>query len=358
MAEELFGTGGVLEAIWGWPPPMLDPAGPYAARVTTLAWVLITIGLVVTAIIVAALYVAWRGPERWRRALGGERAVWIGGIAFPALVLTALLVWGLTLTASLSSPITGTERRIRVTGEMWWFRVDYLGPDGAVIARDANEIHLPVGEPVVLELRSADVIHSFWVPHLSGKKDMIPGRTTLLRVEADRPGRWGGVCAEYCGGPHALMGFVAVTHEPEAYRRWLAARMIGPPRSSGEPLAPAILPDAAPQPGAGERPGLAPRRELAVAGDAALGRQLFMDSGCGACHRVAGTPANGLAGPDLTHLGSRLTLGAGILPNHRGTLIGWIGDSQSIKPGNRMPSYDRLSAEQLDAIAAWLEQQT
>ncbi|MBC7160361.1 MAG: c-type cytochrome [Porphyrobacter sp.] len=332
MAEELFGTGGVLEAIWGWPPPMLDPAGPYAAPVTTLAWVLIAIGLVVTAIIVAALYVAWRGPERWRRALGGERAVWIGGIAFPALVLTALLVWGLMLTASLSSPITGTERRIRVTGEMWWFRVDYLGPDGAVIARDANEIHLPVGEPVVLELRSADVIHSFWVPHLSGKKDMIPGRTTLLRLEADRPGRWGGVCAEYCGGPHALMGFVAVTHEPEAYRRWLAGRMIGRPRPSGEPLA--------------------------VAGDPALGRQLFMDSGCGACHRVAGTQANGLAGPDLTHLGSRLTLGAGILPNHRGTLIGWIGDSQSIKPGNRMPSYDRLSAEQLDAIAAWLEQQT
>ena len=349
MLEELFGTGGVLEAIWGWPPPVLDPAGPYAARVTILAWVLFGMGLVVTAIIIAALYVAAKGPAKWRQKLGGEKAVWIGGIAFPAVVLTALLIWGLTLTASLSSAITGTEQRIRVTGEMWWFRVQYLDADGDVVMEDANELHLPVGQPVVLELRSADVIHNFWVPHLSGKKDMIPGRTLLLRIEASEAGRFGGVCAEYCGGPHALMGFVTVSHQPDDYRRWLASRTA---RS-----APPTLPAQAPQPNTGALPGLVPQRELAVAGDAAQGRQLFMESGCGACHRVAGTEANGLAGPDLTHVGSRLTLGAGILPNHRGTLVGWIGDSQSIKPGNRMPSYDRLSAGQLNAIAAWLEQQ-
>lgn len=314
----------MIEALWGWPPPVFDPAGPYAESVTTLAWVLLGMGVAVTAIVVAALWVALRGPDALKRKLGGERTVWIGGVAFPGVVLTALLVWGLALTASLTEGITGDEMRVRVTAEMWWFRVEYLDEDGNVLVADANELHLPVGEPVVLELQSADVIHSFWVPHLSGKKDMIPGRTTLLRVQADRPGRFGGVCAEYCGGPHALMGFVAIAHGQDDFRRWLAAKA---------------------------------RRQAASAPGGGAGRRLFMDSGCAACHRVAGTPANGLAGPDLTHVGSRQTLGAGILPNNRGTLIGWIGDSQSIKPGNRMPSYDMLSAEELEAIAIWLEQQ-
>jgi cytochrome c oxidase subunit 2 len=313
----------MTEALWGWPPPVLDPAGPYAESVTLLAWGLFAMGLFVTAIVVAALWIALKGPARLKAKIGGEKVVWIGGIAFPAVVLTGLLIWGLMLTASLTRPITGDEMRIRVTGEMWWFRVEYIGPGGETIFEDANEVHIPVGEPVVFELTSADVIHSFWVPNLSGKKDMIPGRTTLLRVEADRAGRFGGVCAEYCGGPHALMGFVAVAHEPEEWAEWLASRTA--------PSAPT--------------------------GAAGRGRDLFMESGCAACHRVAGTEAGGRAGPDLTHIGSRLTLGAGILPNHRGTLIGWIGDSQSIKPGNRMPSYDQLPAEDLHAIAAWLEQQ-
>jgi cytochrome c oxidase subunit 2 len=329
---------------------MLDPAGPYAESVTVLAWVLFAMGLFVTGVVVAALWIALRGPDWLKAKIGGEKAIWIGGIAFPAVVLTALLIWGLMLTASLTKPITGDEMRIRVTGEMWWFRVEYLGPDGEIVMEDANEVHIPVGEPVVFELTSADVIHSFWVPHLSGKKDMIPGRTTLLRVEADRAGRFGGVCAEYCGGPHALMGFVAVAHRPEEWTEWLASR-----------TAPTEAPARIAQASRVDLPGALPLAEgpLAVQaeGDAARGRELFMESGCAACHRVGGTEATGRAGPDLTHVGSRLTLGAGILPNHRGTLIGWIGDSQSIKPGNRMPSYDVLPAEDLDAIAAWLEQQ-
>ena len=317
----------MIEPLWGWPPPVLDPAGPYAASVTTLAWALLAMGVAVTGVVIAALWLALRGPARLKDRLGGERTVWIGGIVFPGAVLTALLIWGLTLTASLTEDVTGEEMRVRVTGEMWWFRVEYLDRAGNVVVADANELHLPVGRPVVLELGSADVIHSFWVPHLSGKKDMIPGRTTLLRVEADRAGRFGGVCAEYCGGPHALMGFVTVAHEPGDFRQWLTRRAA---RQAGAPTA---------------------------VGGAAEGRRLFMQSGCAACHRIAGTEANGLAGPDLTHVGSRLTLGAGILPNNRGTMIGWIGDSQSIKPGNRMPSYDMLSAEELGRIAAFLEAQ-
>ncbi|MXO84437.1 c-type cytochrome [Altererythrobacter aurantiacus] len=333
----------IFDAWWGWPPPVLDPAGPYADSVVILAWVLIGMSVVVTGIVVAALYVAIKGPERWRARLGGEKAVWIGGIAFPGVVLTGLLVWGLTLTASLTEPVPEDAMRVRVTGYMWWFGVEYLDENGDVVMRDANELHLPVGRPVVIELASADVIHSFWVPNLSGKEDMIPGRLNELVIQADRPGRFGGVCAEYCGGPHALMGFVAVAHEPADWRAWLAGR-----RAARPELADQEVPGTVPQ----VRPAVAQERGASLAG-----RQLFMDSGCAACHRVAGTQANGLVGPDLSHVGSRLTLGAGILPNNRGTMIGWIGDSQSIKPGNRMPSYDMLSAEELEAIAIWLEQQ-
>jgi len=340
----------MLEPLWGWPPPVLDPAGPYADSVTLLAWVLLAMGVVVTVIVLAALWVALRGAAGLKRKLGGEKTVWIGGVAFPAVVLTALLIWGLTLTASLTREITGEEMRVRVTGEMWWFRVEYLGRDGNVLIRDANELHLPVGEPVVLELRSADVIHSLWIPNLSGKKDMVPGRTLLLRIQADKPGRYGGVCAEYCGGPHALMGFVAVAHDAAGWRRWLAERSAALPPVA-EQRVPGALPPTTPR-----RPeDMPPVAETLPQYDPRRGWQLFLDSGCAACHRIAGTEANGLAGPDLTHVGSRLTLGAGILPNNRGTMIGWIGDSQSIKPGNRMPSYDMLSAEELGHIAAFLE---
>ena len=340
----------MIDALWGWPPPVLDPAGPYSGKVTTLAWSLFGLGAFVTLVVVFALWVAIKGPDKWKAKLGGERAILLGGVAFPGVVLTALLVWGLTLTASLTEPIHGDEMRIRVTGEMWWFRVQYLDPSGAVVMEDANEIHIPVGRPVVLELESADVIHSFWVPHLSGKKDMIPGRRTLLRIEADRAGEFGGVCAEYCGGQHALMGFIAVVHEPAAWQSWLADRM-DTLANAAEPVAQ----ESQRYPGDAD---LYPTEaEYLERYDARRGYDLFMETGCAACHRIAGSEANGLAGPDLTHIASRRSLGAGILPNHRGTLIGWIGDSQSIKPGNRMPSYDRLSAEDLGHIAAFLELQ-
>jgi cytochrome c oxidase subunit 2 len=337
------GSSDIFDAWWGWPPPVLDPAGPYADSVVVLAWALIGMGVAVTAIVVAAVYVAIKGPDRWKAKLGGEKAIWIGGIAFPGVVLTGLLVWGLTLTASLTEPVPEDAMRIRVTGYMWWFDVEYLDEQGNVIMRDANELHLPVGEPVVVELASEDVIHSFWVPNLSGKEDMIPGRLNELVIQADGAGRYGGVCAEYCGGQHALMGFVTVAHDRADWNDWIAGRSRSRPRVADQDV-----------------PGEVPAITSAVAHSATnalSGRQLFMDSGCAACHRVAGTEANGLIGPDLTHVGSRLTLGAGILPNNRGTMIGWIGDSQSIKPGNRMPSYDMLSAEELEAIAIWLEQQ-
>ena len=309
----------------GWPPPVLDPAGPYAGSITTLSWVLFALGIVVTAAVLAALYFALFGSRETQRKLGGTRAIWIGGVAFPVVVLGALLVWGLTLTRDLSDAITGDELRVRVTGEMWWWRVAYLDADGRTVVEDANELHIPAGQPVVLELESGDVLHSFWVPRLSGKLDMIPGRRNLMRIQADAPGVYGGQCAEYCGGPHALMGFAVVAHEPDQYARLMQARRV--------------------------------RERSTVTNVASPGARLFRSAGCAACHRIAGTAANGLAGPDLTYVGARRTLGAGILPNNRGTLMGWIGNSQAIKPNNRMPAYAMLSSAELTALAAYLEAQ-
>ena len=313
------------DALAGWPPPVLDPAGPYAGSISLLSWLLLAIAGVVALVVVAALWVALFGSERSRRRLGGARTIWIGGVAFPLVVLTGLLVYGLSLTGSLTAPIRGDEMRVRVTGEMWWWRVAYLGSDGQPLLHDANELHIPVGRPVVLELRSADVIHSFWVPRLTGKLDMVPGRTNLLRIQADEPGVYGGQCAEYCGGPHALMGFVVVAHPADRFAALIAAR-----RGAAVASRPADP-------------------------DLARGAELFTSAGCAACHRIAGTAANGLAGPDLSHVGSRRMLGAGILPNNRGTMMGWIGNSQAIKPGNRMPPYHALSAADLAALAAYLE---
>lgn len=308
----------------GWPPPIFDPAGPYAGSITLLSWILLGMAAVVMIIVLAALYFALFGRRETQQKLGGAKVIWIGGVIFPVVVLTALLIYGLSLTRHLSDPIRGDELRVRITGEMWWWRVAYLGRDGREVMQDANELHIPAGQPVVLELESADVIHSFWVPRLTGKLDMIPGRRNLMRIQANTPGIFGGQCAEFCGGPHALMGFTVVAHEPETFATLMAARL---------------------------------RRERIEVPALQAGAQLFQSAGCAACHRIAGTPANGLAGPDLTHVGARRTLGAGILPNNLGTMMGWIGNSQAIKPNNRMPPYHMLTSEQLTALAVYLEAQ-
>lgn len=308
----------------GWPPPMLDPAGPYAGSIATLSWILFAMAAAVMLVVLGALYLALFGRPAMQSKLGGKTVIWLGGVAFPAVVLTVLLVYGLSLTRNLSSPAQGNELRVRITGEMWWWRVAYLDQGGREVIQDANELHIPAGRPIVLELESADVIHSFWVPRLSGKLDMIPGRRNVLRIQADAPGIFGGQCAEFCGGPHALMGFTVIAHEPAQFARLMQMRMA---------------------------------REQATPVAAGGGAQLFETAGCAACHRIAGTGANGLAGPDLTYVGTRRTLGAGILPNNRGAMMGWIGNSQAIKLNNRMPPYTVLSAEQLTELAIYLEAQ-
>ncbi len=307
---------------------MLDPAGPFAGPIQTVAWVLFVMAAVVMVVVLVALGVALFGPRKWKRRVGGERLIWIAGLAFPVVVLTGLLIYGLTTTARVADAPKAGEMRVRVTGEMWWWRVAYLDGQGREIVQDANEVHIPAGQPVVFELESADVIHSFWVPRLGGKTDMIPGRRNFMRLQADAPGTYGGQCAEYCGGPHALMGLVVVAHAPDDYATWLE-RQSRPATAVPSAQGPLALIDQ--------------------------GRNVFAASGCAACHTIRGTEANGLAGPDLTHVGSRQTLGAGILPNNQGTMAGWISDSQSLKPGNRMPSYAVLSGQDVRAVAAYLE---
>ena len=313
---------GLAEALSGWPPPVLDPHGPFSNTVTTLAWVLIALVTLIFLGVCAALWVALYGSDELRARLGGERVVRWFGLIIPAGVLFLLLAWGTALVAGMTA-IQGDELRMRVSGNIYWWRVSYLDAAGREVLADANELHIPVGRPVVVDMVSEDVIHSFWVPKLGGKMDMIPGRTNRLKLQADRAGRYGGQCAEFCGGAHALMGFVVVAHEAADWQRWLEARR--------KPAA------------------------VALGAEALRGRQLFSEVGCAACHRVAGTQAQGLSGPDLTFVGARQSLGAGILPNTRATLIGWIGDSQSIKPNNRMPAYRSLKAEELNALASYME---
>ncbi len=326
MSQPTSSSSSLAEALSGWPPPVLDPHGPFSNTVSTLAWVLIGLVTLIFVLVCVAMWVALYGSDELRAKLGGERMVRWFGLILPAGVLFVLLGWGMTMLAGLTT-INGDELRMRVSGNIYWWRVSYLDADGKETFADANELHIPVGRPVVIDMVSEDVIHSFWVPKLGGKMDMIPGRTNRLKLQADKPGNYGGQCAEFCGGAHSLMGFIVVAHEPAEWQRWLDSRVA---RAS----APA-----------------------AASGDAEVqrGQQLFGEVGCAACHRVAGTAAQGLSGPDLTHVGSRRSLGAGILPNTRGTLVGWIGDSQSIKPNNRMPSYRSLQAAELNALAAYME---
>jgi cytochrome c oxidase subunit II len=248
--------------------------------------------------------------------------VWGGGVALPGLTLTALIPYVLSVGGQMRTPILPNHLTVDVTGHLYWWEMSYRRPDGLSAVTSANELRLPVGEPVEVFLRAADVIHSFWVPNLAGKTDMIPGRVTRMVIQADRPGVYRGQCAEYCGAQHALMAFDVIAIPRAEFDAWLA----GLAHPAREPETPE-------------------RHE---------GRELFVALGCGACHAVRGL-TEGRLGPDLTQVGARRSLAAGTLKNGVGNLAGWIASAQHLKPGNRMPSYDQLHGPQLRALAAYLE---
>jgi cytochrome c oxidase subunit 2 len=239
------------------------------------------------------------------------------------VLLTILLGWSTWRSARLVPQGSGGALAISVTGKMWWWEVHYRDPASGREIATANEIRIPVGRTVYLGLNAADVIHSLWVPALAGKRDMIPGRVTGLALRADKPGIYRGQCAEYCGTQHANMALHVVALAPAEFDAWLAHQA---------------------------RPASVPAAELP-----ARGRAVFLEQRCQACHTIRGVAESSRLGPDLTHVGSRLQIGAGLLRNHRGALAGWIADPQALKPGVFMPAASGLDGESLRALAAYLE---
>ena len=300
----------------------LNPAGRGAEQIAELFWWMVG-GAVVTWLVVIGLSIYGIRAQPDKEHRGPFKLLIIGGgVVLPTLVLAAYLIYGLALLPDLVEPAPEGSLTVAVSGEQWWWRVRYLPPDGDPVEL-ANEIRLPVGEPVEFVLDSPDVIHSFWIPTLGGKIDMIPGRRTRLALEPTRTGVFHGVCAEYCGTSHALMRFSVVVQEPDDFQRWLDAQ---------------------------RAPAQEPQTPLA-----ARGKDLFLANGCGACHAVRGTPADGVVGPDLTHVGSRLSLAAGTLPNERDDFLEWIAHTEAVKPGVHMPAFGMLPQEDLQALAVYLD---
>jgi len=244
------------------------------------------------------------------------------GVVIPLLTVIALVGGSLTLGHSIAAKPPADALTIKIVGRMWWWEVHYLHEDGSVAATTANEMYIPVGQPVKLLLTSREVIHSFWVPQLHGKTDMLPGRTNATWFTAEETGVYRGQCAEFCGSQHALMMFTVRAVPPDKFRTWLATQQQS-----------ARLPTNAQE-----------RR----------GQRVFMENDCGQCHRLRGASASGTLGPDLTHFGSRSTLAAGVRPNNTGHLAGWIADPQKIKPGNKMPA-TLLTPQQLLDLVAYLQ---
>jgi cytochrome c oxidase subunit II len=308
----------------------LDAAGQRAQIILPLTW--FTLGLSVLVCVIIAILL-WMGVRRARVSGGAEqtRAVevirgnpgmkWIGiGVGISSVALLVTLVWTMVALAKSSAP-DNTQLTLDVTGRQWWWDVKYNAaePDKSFIT--ANEIHIPVGVPVLVRLHGADVIHSFWVPKLSGKTDTIPGQINVTWLQASQPGRYRGQCMEYCGVQHAHMGFEVVAESKEDFQRWREHQ-----------LQPAPDPQTDQQ-----RRGM----ELVV-------------YRCGLCHEVRGTTAAAVAAPDLTHLMSRRTIAAGTLPNGVGTLGGWIEGAEQLKPGTLMPDQN-LTGQQLSDTLAYLE---
>jgi len=314
------------------PQSALSTGGPVAAAQAFLGHVMYAGAAAVLVLVMGLTAYAMLAPPGARAWLGRRQIIVWGGVTFPILTLSVLLVYGLWLTreaqwseAGRIAPASASDGtlRIEVVGEQFWWRVRYLGEAGELVFETANEIRIPTGRPVALSLSSADVLHSFWVPSLGGKLDMIPGRITTLTFSADREGVYRGQCAEYCGAQHARMAFHTVAVAPERFSAWMAGQ---------------------------SSPAPEPR-------DAFLSRglEVFLSSGCGTCHTIRGTAAAGTSGPDLTGLGGRTSLAAGTFPNNAGTIAGWIASSQHLKPGNLMPSFDALTGPDLRAVAAYLE---
>jgi cytochrome c oxidase subunit 2 len=299
----------------------LDRASPEADRITSLHNLMFVICVAVFLALMGFLAAALLrnaglpSPEAERR-----RGIWVAaGAILSSLLLLILLTASVLTGRSIATPAGPNALEIQIIGHQWWWEVHYPAALSDQEVVTANEIHVPVGRPVRLRLSSGDVIHSFWVPNLNGKRDLIPGRLTTLTFQARREATYDGRCAEFCGYQHAHMGFQLVAQTPAEFEAWLADQR----RPAADPV------DAA----------------------TARGLHVFLTGPCTLCHTIRGTPAFGHKAPDLTHLASRATIAAATLPNTPGHLAGWIADAQRIKPGNRMPPNILASTDLLDLVA-------
>jgi cytochrome c oxidase subunit 2 len=300
-------------------------ASEQAGRISRLTWFMIALSAAIYIIVVGALALALMRNRR-RNASAVELTarsltpVVVAGIALPAIVLGA--VFAVAETVLGRSPDPRPAITVWVVGHQWWWEVRYAFADSASRVVTANEIHIPVGRPVRLLVTSADVIHSFWVPRLQGKIDVIPGDTNELHLQARTAGTYRGACEEFCGMQHANMGIVVVAEDDNSFNRWIARE---------------------------QTTAVAPTDSTLAAG-----QRLVTTGTCAGCHTIRGTPAAGQVGPDLTHIGSRSTIAAVTLPNSLGNLAGWIANAQAIKPGVVMPVTTQLTGAQLRAVAAYV----
>ncbi|WP_117191597.1 cytochrome c oxidase subunit II [Rhizobium terrae] len=314
----LSGCGGIQSA--------LDPQGHSAILLRDLILVIVAIcSLVWLAVMIVLVWALLRRRDREPGdGQGSDRGmrIWVSG----AVAATVLIISGLTIGSFYTTRgLNGAKNpdvTIRVRAQQWWWQFIYEDTDPARNFQTANELHIPVGKEVRVRLESVDVIHSFWVPSLAGKLDLIPGRENVLTFRAERSGVYRGQCAEFCGLQHSHMAFFIIAESEESYRQWAGAQR----QSGAEP----------------------------VEAETSAGKAVFAARQCAACHTIRGTAAAGTTGPDLTHIGSRRTIAAGLLENTRGSLAAWIADPQTLKPGNNMPIVP-LSSDELRQLSAYME---
>ena len=309
-------------------PPMsyLSSAGRMGDAIAPLTWgllgVAIAVVVIISALVIVGILRRGRGGAVSDTPIGETRATsWIGiGVGLSTLVLIGLVVWTSLTMASIANPPSEPALTIEVRGHQWWWEFIYHGEKPNQIFETANEIHIPVGKPVRFAVTGMDVIHSFWVPSLGGKTETIPGQVNVTWLQADRPGVYRGECSEYCGEQHAHMALAVFADAPDSFEAWRQAQLRDAPAPASD--------------------------------QTRFGEQSFIQH-CGVCHTVRGSPAAGRVGPDLTHLMSRSTIAAGVLPNNPGYLSGWIADPQNIKPGCLMPDL-AISGPDLASIRSFL----
>lgn len=310
----------------------LYPGGVQAAHILDLWHLTLAIcTLVLIAVVGATLYAMRRAPYANRETAPDiatlsrdEPAIRRGVLlatGLSILLLFILLIADVFTERALARMPVQDALHIELIGHQWWWEAHYDDPEPAKTFTVANELHIPVGKPIIITLKSSDVIHSFWVPNLHGKKDLIPGRVAKIQLRADEPGIYRGQCAEFCGHEHALMALLMVAEPQTQYDAWADLQRQAAPQPSDEQLK--------------------------------RGQQVFLSSTCAMCHNIGGLPASATLGPDLTHLASRKTIAAGTLPNDKAHLAAWIIDPHKYKPGVNMPA-NALNSEDMDALLAYL----